>query len=216
MSINPSLYLKQIELGPMNNYIYILGDAQTREVMLIDPGWNVAHLKQVFKEEELVLKGLLITHGHPDHTNGIQGMLDDYDIPVYVARDEASFYKPLGNNVKNIAPGEQVSVGSISIDCLHTPGHTPGSQCFKVDHHLIAGDTLFLDGCGRCDLPGGDAEILYASLYNVILKLPNSTILYPGHNYHHLHHDTLENQKTTNPFLQCHSLHDFVHNRRGL
>lgn len=210
-----NLFIEQIELGPMNNYIYMIGDSSTQEVMIVDPAWDVATLKRLLKDNDLHLQGLLITHGHPDHTNGIQGMLDDYDVPVYVARDEAFFYKPIGENVRDITPGQQLTLGNITIDCIHTPGHTPGSQCFKIDHHLIAGDTLFLDGCGRCDLPGGDAATLYDSLYNTILKMPNSTILYPGHNYHHLHCDSLEHQKQTNPYLQCASLHDFVHHRIG-
>ncbi|OED35177.1 hypothetical protein AB834_05015 [PVC group bacterium (ex Bugula neritina AB1)] len=213
MSNIPNLYLKQIELGPMNNYIYIIGNSESREVMIVDPAWEPEHLKTILKNENLSIKGLLITHGHPDHCNGVSGILDSYDVPVYVSKAEASFYKPIGENIKNVLPGDILSLGNINIECIHTPGHTPGSQCFKVGENLISGDTLFLDGCGRCDLPGGNVEDLYKSLYNIILKLPFSTTLYPGHNYHHLKKDTLENQSETNGYLQCSNMHEFVHTR---
>lgn len=216
MTIHPNLYLQQLELGPMNNYIYLIGNRQTGEAFVVDPAWDVDAIRTAAQDNQLKIIGALITHGHPDHTNGINKLLGTHDIPVYVARDEASFYKPIGENIKDVCPGDTLQLGNVSIDLLHTPGHTPGSQCFLVHGNLVAGDTLFLDGCGRCDLPGGDAEVMYDTLYHKLMKLPDSTIIYPGHNYHHLHCDSLEHQKETNPYLTCSNLKEFLSSRMGL
>ena len=212
---NSSLLIKQLELGPMENYIYFIGDKKTKDIVVVDPAWDVDFIREEAQREGLNIKAALITHGHADHTNGINELLKTHDIPIYVSRDEASFYKPIGENIKDVAPGDVIDIGSVKVNCLHTPGHTPGSQCFLCEGNLISGDTLFLDGCGRCDMPGGDAEVMFDSIANVLLKLPESTIIYPGHNYHHLHSDSLENQKKTNPYLQFDNLHRFINKRMG-
>ena len=107
-------------------------------------------------------------------------------------------------------------MGKISFDILHTPGHTPGCQCFLAQGQLISGDTLFIDGVGRCDLPGGDPKVMYASLSNILMKLPDETIVYPGHNYGPTPTDTIGRQKQTNPYLQCSNLNEFLVERMGL
>ena len=203
-----------MELGPMHNYVYFIGDFETKDVVVVDPAWDVDFIRASAAKEGLNIKGALITHGHPDHTNGINELLRTHDIPVYVSSEEASFYKPIGENIKEVKPDDfKLKVGSVDIEFLHTPGHTPGSQCFLINGNLVAGDTLFLDGCGRCDLPGGDAETMYDTIYNKLMKLPNSTVISPGHNYHHLHHDSLEHQKKSNPYMQCKDLHEFLYER---
>lgn len=209
------LIIDQFELGPMQNYIYIVGNSETKEAVVVDPAWDVPAIEAHLQEQGLKLKAALITHGHPDHTNGIETLLQSYDIPVYVSEHEASFYKPIGENIKEVDQNYQLELGNIKIDFVHSPGHTPGSQCFCVHGNLISGDTLFLDGCGRCDLPGGDVETMYDTLANKLMKMPNSTIIYPGHNYHHLCCDSLENQKQTNPYLQAELLNQFIARRMG-
>lgn len=210
---NPELYLKQIKLGPMDNYIYFIGNKISKEIYIVDPAWDIDELREISNEEGLKIKGALITHGHPDHTNGINDLLQTHDIPVYVSKNEAWFYKPIGENIEEVDENFNLLLGNLKIEFLHTPGHTPGSQCFLVDEKLIAGDTLFLDGCGRCDLPGGDAEIMYDTIHKKLMKLPKSTLIYPGHDYHHLKHDTLDAQMKTNPYMLCKNLHEFVRAR---
>ncbi len=210
-----NLIIEQMELGPMQNYIYFIGNSRTKEVVVVDPAWDVPAIMEAAKKKHYTIKGALITHGHPDHTNGINALLDRIDVPVYVSAHEAFYYKPIGENIKEVDENFSLELGEVKIDFLHTPGHTPGSQCFVCGDNLISGDTLFLDGCGRCDLPGGDAETMFDSIANKLLKLPNSTVIYPGHNYHHLHSDTLENQKKTNPYLDCDNLHKFTARRMG-
>ncbi len=203
----------QFELGPMANYIYLIGDPSTRKATVVDPAWDVDAIRAKAEAAGYQIESALITHGHPDHTNGIAELLKTHDIPIYVSEHEASFYKPCGDAIRDLKDQDQVKVGGLEVQCLLTPGHTPGSQCFLFHGQLVAGDTLFIDACGRCDLPGGNAEELYDSLYNRLMKLPDDTILYPGHNYNRKKTDTLANQKTTNPHLKCGSLAGFLSGR---
>ena len=213
MKTKSNLYLKQVELGPMKNYIYFLGNSTSKEVAVIDPAWETHKIFEIAAQEELEIKALFITHGHHDHTNGIDAMLKELDIPVYVSKHEAEFYKPVSNNVEEVDQNYEIRMGEVNIKFLHTPGHTPGSQCFYVENKLISGDTLFLDGCGRCDLPGGNPEEMYRTIYSKLMKLPDDTIIYPGHNYHELAEDTLKNQRKTNPYMNCDHLQSFLKKR---
>ncbi len=213
MTSSLPLVIKQMEIGPMQNYVYLVANDRIKECTVVDPAWDVDQIRNEAKNLGYKITSALITHGHADHTNGIEELLKTHDIPIYVSEHEASFYKPIGENIRDVKPNDQLQLGEITIDFLHTPGHTPGSQCFVCHGNLVSGDTLFLDGCGRCDMPGGDAEVMYDSIANKLMKLPNSTIIYPGHNYHHLHHDTLENQKHTNPYMQADTLSRFISRR---
>ena len=209
------MYLKQIEIGPMKNYIYFIGDEKTKETVLVDPAWDVNKILKVSQEEDLNIKGIFITHAHRDHTNGIKGILKKLDIPVYISKYEAEFYDLITENIQKVDVNFETNIGDINIRFLHTPGHTPGSQCFLAENKLIAGDTLFLDGCGRCDLPGGNAEEMYKTIYNKLWRLPDDTIIYPGHNYHKLKKDNLGSQKKSNPYMNCMNLKEFIRLRMG-
>jgi len=141
MKQSSPLLIQQMELGPMQNYIYFVGDNTSKEIVVVDPAWDVDTIRQKAEDQGLTIKAMLITHGHPDHTNGINNLLGTHDIPVYVSKHEASFYKPIGENIKEVDDHTKVKVGDVEIAFLHTPGHTPGSQCFLVDGNLVAGDT---------------------------------------------------------------------------
>lgn len=210
-----NLLIKQMLVGPMDNFIYFLGDSTSRDVVVIDPAWDVDFIVSEAKKEGLNIKGALVTHGHPDHTNGVEGILEKFDVPVYINKHEMDFFKfNWGNeNVKKVDSGDKISVGNVEISFVHTPGHTPGSQCFHVNDNLVAGDTLFVNGCGRCDMPGGDVEQMYDTIYNKLMKMNDQTLIYPGHDYSEKINDTLENQKKTNPFMQFDSLNAFVGRR---
>ena len=210
------LYLKQIELGPLQNFLYFVGDKNIKEVALVDPAWDVDYLRKVAQQEDLTITQIFLTHGHPDHVNGLADILRTHDVPVYISRHEANFYMPRCKNLHKIEDGDRLKVGSVSFKTILVPGHTPGCQCFLAEGALIAGDAIFIDGCGRCDLPGGDAGQMYDSLYSIIKKLPSETVIYPGHNYGPAPHATVAAQNKSNPYLQCGSKEEFLQTRMGI
>jgi glyoxylase-like metal-dependent hydrolase (beta-lactamase superfamily II) len=179
----------------MANHVYAIGDATTRECVLVDPAYDVAGIVDRVSSEGMRVVGVLATHYHPDHVGGrmmghsIEGaaeLVGMTGVPVHVHADEATWVmRTSGLSSSDLVQhqsGDVVTVGAIAISLLHTPGHTPGSQCFLLDGRLVAGDTLFLDGCGRTDLPGGDPAQLYDSL-QLLASLPVDTVVYPGHHY---------------------------------
>ncbi|HEU5302570.1 MAG TPA: MBL fold metallo-hydrolase [Acidimicrobiia bacterium] len=182
----------------MVNFVYVIGDRETGEAVAVDPAYGVRELVDLLGADGMRLTGALATHWHPDHVGGdlmgygIEGIreltgMGDVAAPVHVHRDEAEWVKrSTGVSDSDLVlheSGDTVSVGAIEITMMHTPGHTPGSQCFLVDGCLVAGDTLFLEGCGRTDLPGADADQMYESLTQRLAKVPDDTVLYPGHMY---------------------------------
>lgn len=180
----------------MVNFVYLVGDRQTGECVAIDPAYDIDALLAVCEADGLKLTGVLATHYHPDHVGGslggfpVQGiteLLERTSVPIHVQADEAEWVeKATGVPADELAThssGDTVMVGQIPITLIHTPGHTPGSQCFLVEGRLVAGDTLFLDGCGRTDLPGGDPEEMYRSITQRLGQVPDDAVLFPGHLY---------------------------------
>jgi hydroxyacylglutathione hydrolase len=215
MSANP-FYLKQVEIGPMENFVYFIGDAGTREVFVVDPAWQADTILKIANEENLKIVGALVSHYHFDHTNGIEELLASVDCPVYVNKKDVPYLDFSHDNVKGSESGDKVKAGNIEIELIHTPGHTPGSQCFHACGHLVSGDTLFIGACGRTDLPGGDPKELYDSLTKKLMKFSDSTILCPGHNYSDKPTTTMGQEKKTNPYLICDSLDNFLKFRTGV
>ena len=216
MSLSKEIILEQMEVGPMGNFLYFIGDPQTKEVAVVDPAWDVNFLRKEAQRKGYTITHIFLTHGHMDHVNGIRDLQKTHDIPVYISKHEAEFYTPPCNHLHKVNNGQVLKIGNLSFECIHTPGHSPGCQCFRHGDVLIAGDTVFIDGCGRCDLPGSDVEAMYNSLYHVVMKLPDSTVLYPGHNYGPTPFATLVSQKKTNPYLTCQSREEFLQHRMGI
>jgi len=180
----------------MRNFAYVVGDRQTGEAVIVDPAYDPAGLVDLVEADGLKVVGALGTHYHADHVGGsmmgfqlagVAELQQHASVPVHVQNDEAEFVRKVTGltdaELITHVSGDVVSVGAIDIELIHTPGHTPGSQCFLVDGRLLAGDTLFLDGCGRTDLPGGDPAQLYESLTQRLSKVPDDTVLFPGHLY---------------------------------
>ena len=183
MKLIENLILEQIQAGPMENFSYFIGDAKTKEVALVDPAWEIDALCKRAEKDGYKITAVLLTHGHYDHSQGVEDLLSRHDVPVYVSEYETTFHLAGSKDVRHTKNKEKIKIGNIEIECLHTPGHTPGGQCFKCFDVLITGDTLFIDGCGRCDLAGSNVKAMFYSLFDCIKKLPDSTVIYPGHDY---------------------------------
>jgi hydroxyacylglutathione hydrolase len=218
--VNKSLYFKQLEIGPMQNYVYLLGSLQTRKVAVVDAAWEIDTILKVAAKDDVEITHAFVTHTHPDHVGGRFAGVEIAGVTELLTKCKAKVvvHKAEAENLKGLAPsdllqtdsGDKIDVGGLEIQLLHTPGHTPGSQCFLVDDRIISGDTLFIDACGRVDFPGGNAEQMYYSLTQKLMALPDDTILFPGHNYAQKTQDTLGEQKKTNPYLRFASLKHFL------
>jgi glyoxylase-like metal-dependent hydrolase (beta-lactamase superfamily II) len=179
----------------MRNFAYLIGDRQTGDAVVVDPAYAAGDLLDALEADGMHLSGVLVTHHHPDHVGGsmmgfelkgLAELLERISVPVHVNSQEALFVSRItGIAMGDLTPhehGDKVSVGDIDIELLHTPGHTPGSQCFLLDGRLVAGDTLFLEGCGRTDFPGGDSDEMFRSLQK-LAQLPGDPTVFPGHWY---------------------------------
>ena len=207
------LIVEQIQIGPMANFTYIVGSRSTREVVVVDPAWDIDGLLGHLEKRDYTLTAALATHYHPDHIGGGMGgqsiagvteLLAKNPVKVYAHREEAGGVKRVTgiseSDLVKVDSGDKLDVGMVEIEFLHTPGHTPGSQCFRIKNTLVSGDTLFIDGCGRVDLPGSDTEQMYHSLQK-LKALPDDTLLLPGHNYSNVPVATMGETKQVNAYL---------------
>jgi len=179
----------------MRNFAYLIGDRQTGDCLVVDPAYAAGDLVDALEADGMHLSGVLVTHHHPDHVGGsmmgfelkgLAELMERVSVPVHVNSQEALYVSRItGIGIRDLTEhehGDKVSVGDIDIELLHTPGHTPGSQCFLLDGRLVAGDTLFLEGCGRTDFPGGDSDEMFRSLQK-LAQLPGDPTVFPGHWY---------------------------------
>ncbi len=201
LSSSKNLILEQIAIGPMQNYAYTVGSGRSGEVFLVDPGWEADTLTGLIESKKRKAVGILLTHAHYDHVNAVPALLRQWACPVYIHELDAPALTFKVDGLRTVRSGEKILLEDLTVECLHTPGHTRGSQCFYVPGHLMTGDTLFIDACGRCDLPGGSQKDLSRSLHGTIGSLPDQTVICPGHDYGPKNTDTLEGQKRTNPFM---------------
>jgi len=207
----------------MVNFVYLVGDRETGEAVSIDAAYDIDGILATLAADDMTLVGNLATHYHADHVGGslggfpIQGikeLLDRAPVPIHIQGDEAEWVaKSTGVGADDLvthASGDTVMVGEIPITLIHTPGHTPGSQCFLVDGKLVAGDTLFLDGCGRTDLPGSNPEDMYLSLTQRLAQVPDEAVLYPGHLYSEKPSATMAETRSRNVVFRPQSLEQWL------
>ena len=218
MDTESELIVEQIAIGPMQNFAYLLGSRSTREVVIVDPAWDIGALLERVNAQGYTLIGALVTHYHPDHIGGSFGnttvaglpeLLELNPVRIYANKLEADGVKKVTGvsdaDIVQVGSGDTLKVGKIEIESLHTPGHTPGSQCFRVKNTLVSGDTLFINGCGRVDLPGSNKDDMYHSMEK-LKSLPDDTLLLPGHNYGHIPSATMAETKAQNPYLKVKDL----------
>ncbi|MFV2059374.1 MAG: MBL fold metallo-hydrolase [Gammaproteobacteria bacterium] len=213
IDVNGSFELDVIEMGPMENFVYLISDPASKRAAIVDPAWDVPQMLELAKQKNVVITDILLTHSHHDHINGINDVLNQFDAQLHLLKSEATFW---GSDIQTPSlhhGGDLIQLGDTEIKILHTPGHTPGSACYQIDKQLITGDTLFVYGCGRCDLSGGDPEVMYTTLKNMARDLPDDTVICPGHNYGETHTCSMSQQKQGNPFLHFDSKNSFVEYR---
>lgn len=195
-----SFTINTLELGTMDNFIHIISDKATHQALVVDPAWDSQAILNDLQSRGLTLAGLLITHSHHDHVSAVNDLLSEHDVPVYLSREEFRIGLLRLKKPTYIADGESITLGKTTITAMLTPGHTVGSLCYRVGDALFTGDTLFIDGCGRCNFYESQVDKLFESLKQ-IKSLPDQVVIYPGHNYGQQKTDTLGNQKQTNPYL---------------
>ena len=235
MADGSRLYFKQLLAGmdlaegdrvaeQMVNFIYLIGDKETGEAVVVDPAYDQQGILDVLEADGMRLTGALATHYHADHVGGSLGgmaqitgiaeLLELVDVPIHVQADEAEWIgktTPVpAHALTQHQSGDTVMVGEIPITLIHTPGHTPGSQCFLVDGRLVAGDTLFLNGCGRTDLPGSDPAAMYESLTQRLAQVPDEAVLFPGHLYSEKPSATMGETRSRNVVFRPGSLEQWL------
>lgn len=197
------MIFKQIPIGPMQNFAYLIGDETEGVCAVVDPS-NAGKVLKVAADLGLKVIYVINTHGHTDHTSG-NGEVKERTSAKVVAHRNSRIAKDIG-----VDDGENIEVGGLIIEVIHTPGHTPDGICLLVDKKLMTGDTLFVGECGRTDLPGSDSRAMYDSLFNKLMKLEDDIEVYPGHDYGKKTSSTIGEERRTNYTLEPRSLDEFV------
>jgi hydroxyacylglutathione hydrolase len=224
MSDGSTLYLRQLlsgrdhakdhpMAGQMMNFAYLVGCTESKECLVVDPSWDPQGIVEVAAEDGMKVVGGIATHGHPDHVGGemmgmpIPGIVELADITggtIHAPREDLMMIRAVTSMAEDAftlhEDGGVIQVGSVRIDVMHTPGHTPGHMCLVADGNVITGDVLFVGACGRVDLPGSDPGEMFQSLKR-LAALPGPTKVWPGHHYGTAITSTIENENRTNPTL---------------
>ncbi len=194
----------QLEVGNMQNFTYILEDEQTSEAVVIDPSWDLELVLDIVEKNSLKVKYIINTHHHFDHTIGNDAIAKKTDAKIL--QHKASTLK----NDFTVSEGDKIRFGNSELTVVHTPGHSKDSICLVGDSKVFSGDTLFVGNCGRVDLPGGSAKELYHSLFDIVRKMDDNLILYPGHNYGSSPTSTVGREKKTNFVLRSRTENEFL------
>ena len=202
-----------LELGPMLNFVYLIEDIATRRTAVVDPAWDATAIITETEKLDLKITDILLTHSHHDHINGIEGILEHSHAEIHLLKAEFEFW---GSDITKTSlhyGGDEITLGESQIKVLHTPGHTPGSACYQLGNEIITGDTLFVFGCGRCDLNGGNPLEMFETLKKMKQELPDDMLIHPGHNYSVKKTSTFAEQIEGNPFLHYDVKTEFINYR---
>jgi hydroxyacylglutathione hydrolase len=196
------IYIKQLEVGMMQNFNYLIGDPETKECAYVDPAWEADRLLGLAKADGYQVKKILLTHNHFDHIDGVPAVVKATGAEVLIHREDEAPLKKNAPKLVSLSSGTGVKIGKLNVEVVHTPGHTPGSVCYLVEgQHLVTGDTLFQGSCGRCDLPGSSPQKLYESLQH-LKSLDSNVQVYPGHDYGTKLITTIGYERDHNPTLK--------------
>jgi len=209
------MFLKQMQVGHMAVFAYIVGDKESGDGLVIDPAANTEHILSEAAAAGITIKYIVNTHGHVDHTSGNADMKNRTGADIIIHRDEADMLISTPSAVlrmfgaklsppadRTVQDGESIAVGKIDLKVIHTPGHSPGGMSLYTPGYVFTGDTLFVEGLGRTDLPGGLWNTMHESIVKRLLTLPDETVVLPGHNYGRMPTSTIKNERENNPFLR--------------
>lgn len=205
------MFFKQIRVGPMQNFSYIIGDEESNEAAVIDAGWEIENLIGVAGKEKLKINKIVLTHSHYDHVQKVDDLAAKTQAIVYFHELESdSIKKFIKNDIKviKLKDNDEIKIGNLKIKVIHTSGHTPGAICLLAENKLMTGDTLFVNAIGRTDLPGGNPINLFESLQK-LKRLDDNTEVYPGHDYGEVPFSTIGSEKKTNPYFMCRTKKEF-------
>lgn len=205
------MIFEAMPVGSFWSNCYIIGSEKTREAAIIDPGADFNKIDNKIIELDLIPKMIILTHAHGDHIGAVADFKNKYNIPVYIHEDDAEALADSSKNMTkmlfrkdlSVTPdvklkdGDLIKLGDLDLEIIHTPGHTPGGICIKVENIMMTGDTLFNRSIGRTDFPGGSFDEIISSIKNKIFKYDDDTIIYPGHNSP----STIRAEKQGNPFV---------------
>jgi len=191
-------YIKQLLVGQMANYCYLVGSKEGNEVIAIDPSWDPKKIIKTAEADGKTIKHVFLTHTHFDHIMALDKFIELNDADIYVHALEAGNLDLDSDIINSLEEGTTLNLAGLTIKCLHTPGHTAGSTCYLVnDIHLFTGDTLFIDSCGRVDLPESNPDDMVRSLAR-LSQMSEGTVVYPGHEYGRYPTSTIGDQRKTN------------------
>lgn len=205
------MIFEAMAVGSYYSNCYIIGSEVTKEAAIIDPGADFNKINKKIVELGLIPKIIILTHAHGDHIGAVMDFVESYGTSIYIHKDDADILRDGNKNFSKVLTGKGISInpdvelddkdeiklGDLKFEIIHTPGHTKGSICIKVGNIMLTGDTLFNKSIGRTDFPGGSFEEIINSIQEKIFKYDDEIIIYPGHNSP----STIKSEKLGNPFV---------------
>lgn len=209
------MFIQQMEVGNLSVFAYLLAGDKGGAGLVIDPADEIDEIIALADRQKIKIKYILNTHAHVDHIMGNDEMKTRTGAQILIHEEDAlrltrvspdrfSMFggRPSPPADRTVKDGDLIQVGDLSLKVLHTPGHSPGAICLYLNNCVFTGDTLFVGGVGRTDLPGGSGEVLLHSIQTKLMTLPDETIVYPGHNYGAAPQSTIKQERLYNPYLR--------------
>jgi len=194
------MIVKTLELGPMSNRTYVVGNPDKGECLVIDPSWEMTAIAGCAKDNGWKIKDVFLTHGHFDHVKDMAALLTENGLRAHLEKNDAAMLEIKQELFETFSGDAMFVSAGLDVEILHTPGHSGGSCCIKIEDSIFTGDTLFIGECGRVDLPGSDPVRMWESLLR-LAKLDAALKVYPGHSYSSESHSTIGREVLSNPYM---------------